>query len=196
MPRSFVSLVPSANQVAFLEGVETRIQDTSLRKLGLDRSLRRFDSIAEALEHLAREVLDCRTRLGESPRVDLLLDASDFSAGQSAARETFEIARRLPRTSGHCIEIVPGDVAKPEHRGWRVVIGRRDVVAALVSVTAQGRLQVAPGVPLAAELRQQIERFRARAVRPGDDDGEGEDLARAVALQCYTLSRVPARTAG
>ena len=169
-----------------IDGATGRVRSATREKTATRydlRHLQRFqlgtsypDIVAQVAMILGREPL-------ASGETVLALDATGVGA---PVRDLF-LRASLP------CQIVPitihgGDTATREGRAWHTP--KRDLIAATQVLLQTARLRVAPALPEAATLTNELASYRVKISANGHDsydarEGEHDDLVLAVALACW-----------
>lgn len=121
------------------------------------------------------------------PDWSIAVETSHYIQGRPFADALTAYARRAwPFLAVRRIEMVSTDIPRPVRDGWRVKVGRRDVMSALMHHIGKGLLFVPASTNHVADLRRQLDTVRTR--RPGEAEVP-EELACALGLAVWTATR-------
>lgn len=148
----------------------------------------RRDDQESTLTWLHRNLTEGRAPVGDSPRVRLLLDASEPGSGDLLSRA---VARRIDlypvfrRLLVNTFELVDRHVDRGTRDDGTQTVSRRDVLAPLLEAVAERKLSV-PRNSMGREFADQATALRQKTAR---DEPGNEDLVRAVALCVWAIER-------
>lgn len=152
--------------------------------LGLRRETR-----SDLSEWLLRQVAENRGPIGESRRLTVLVDVSEYGAGDLLRRALARALDRYPvlrrRVRPVLLAVTERDVTPSGREDGAVLLSRRDLVAPLLEALEAGRLS-AERNELAREFREQMDALRRRSSFQGAEEAP-EDLVRAVALTAWAI---------